>query len=134
MKRLLFLLGVAFLAAILLAGCGNGGASQPEPIQDQPRDTQNDAVVEEELAPEEETTFTAAELAKFDGKGGEPAYVAVDGVVYDVTGSPNWPEGVHTPCNLDAMAGRDLSDILDQAPASMRGFIQSKPVVGKLEE
>jgi predicted heme/steroid binding protein len=30
--------------------------------------------------------FTPAELAKYDGKNGNPAYVAVDGIVYDLTG------------------------------------------------
>ena len=30
-------------------------------------------------------TFTASELAKYDGLNGQPAYVAIDGVVYDMT-------------------------------------------------
>lgn len=31
-------------------------------------------------------TFNQTELAKYNGQDGQPAYVAVDGVVYDVTG------------------------------------------------
>ena len=34
-----------------------------------------------------EKTFTLAQLAQYDGQNGQPAYVAVDGVVYDVTNS-----------------------------------------------
>lgn len=133
MRRLLVILGVALSAAILMAGSGNGSASQREPAQNQADDTQNDALVEEGPKPEEGKTFTQAEPAKSDGKGGKPAYVAVDGIAYEVTGSPNWPGGVHAPWNLDAMAGRDLSGILDRAPARRRGHIESKPV-GRLEE
>ena len=42
-----------------------------------------------------EKTFTLAQLAQYDGQNGQPAYVAVDGVVYDVTNSPAWPNGRH---------------------------------------
>ena len=77
--------------------------------------------------------FTSEDLAQFDGKDGRPAYVAVDGVVYDVSDSSRWPEGVHTVCNLGAMAGQDLSDILAQAPARMRALMKEMPVVGSLD-
>ena len=30
-------------------------------------------------------TFTAEELAKYNGQNGQPAYVAIDGTVYDVS-------------------------------------------------
>ena len=30
-----------------------------------------------------------------DGKGGRSQYVAVDGVVYDMTGVPSWSKGMH---------------------------------------
>ena len=36
--------------------------------------------------------------------------------------------------NLDAMAGKDLSDVLEQSPARMRTLIESQPVVGALVE
>ncbi len=78
--------------------------------------------------------ITLDELAQFDGKDGRPAYIAVDGVVYDLSGSAIWPEGKHTPCNLGAMAGRDLSEELNQAPARMREYLKRFPVVGTLGE
>lgn len=79
-------------------------------------------------------TFTSAELAQFDGAKGNPAYVAVDGVVYDVSASAEWVEGRHTDCNLGAMAGQDLSTLITKAPASMRGLLEKMPVVGTLAQ
>ena len=48
--------------------------------------------------------FTAKELLKFDGKGGRAAYVAVDGIVYDL--SPVFQGGLHAGYE----AGRDQSE------------------------
>jgi len=78
-------------------------------------------------------TFTAAELAKYNGKNGQPAYVGADGWVYDVSASPWWAGGAHSVCQISSMAGRDLTQALNQAPASMRGLLQKFPVVGKLQ-
>ena len=80
-----------------------------------------------------EKVFTLEELAKYNGQNGRKAYVAVDGVVYDVTGSANWTGGTHSVCNLGAAAGKDLSEILKQAPTRMRVYISGKTVVGKLQ-
>jgi predicted heme/steroid binding protein len=79
-------------------------------------------------------TFTLAELATFDGKNGRPAYVAVDGVVYDVSASAMWPQGEHTSCNLGARAGQDLSDEIAKAPARMRSQLSKFPVIGTLTQ
>ena len=122
---MLMVLSLLVLLAAVLAGCGNGGSETTAPA---------DGGTVDEKPVVEGKTFTLAELAEFNGKSGKPAYVAVDGVVYDVTGSAQWPEGDHTPCNLDAMAGRDLSRILDQAPTRMRGYIEARPVVGTLQK
>lgn len=53
----------------------------------------------------QERVFTLNELAQFNGKDGRPAYVAVEGVVYDVTNNRAWPMGLHN----GHMAGRDLT-------------------------
>jgi predicted heme/steroid binding protein len=131
MKKLLVMFAMLMLVAMVLAGCGGNGAEPEEPG--------NGEIVENELPEIEEPeaegeTFTLAELAEFDGKDGRPAYVAVDGVVYEVTGSDDWPEGDHMHCGLDAAAGRDLSEVLRQAPARMRALIEARPVVGTLAE
>ncbi len=117
---------LAATLALFLWGCG--GASGTEG---------NGTAIPEKPESVEEgggRVFTLAELAEFDGKGGKPAYIAVDGVVYDLSGSATWPEGKHTPCNLGAMAGRDLSEELKQAPARMRENLKRFPVVGTLGE
>lgn len=81
----------------------------------------------------EEKVFTPAELAQFDGREGRPAYIAVDGVVYDVSSSARWLEGRHTTCFLDPKAGNDLSEELKQAPSNMRALVEQLPVVGRFE-
>lgn len=52
--------------------------------------------------------YTIEELSKFDGIGGQLAYVAVNGTIYDVTAVKQWFNGNH----YGLMAGRDLTDFL----------------------
>lgn len=52
--------------------------------------------------------LTVEELAKYNGKNGERAYVAVDGVIYDVTDSAAWKEGAHNGFE----AGQDLTEAI----------------------
>jgi hydroxylamine dehydrogenase len=52
-------------------------------------------------------------MAKFDGQQGRPAYVAVDGQLYDVGSSKLWPGGEHMKRHH---AGDDLSQDLESAP------------------
>jgi len=76
--------------------------------------------------------FTAAELKKCDGKDGAPAYVAVDGIVYDMSKSKAWKDGRHVKMHH---AGADLSSALhDQAPKAMHKNVMAKvPKVGVME-
>ena len=72
-------------------------------------------------------TFSAEELAKYNGKDGNPAYVAVDGKVYDVSAIPQWNGGSH--------AGGTLSAGMDQSQAIMRSphgkdVLSKLPIVG----
>ncbi|MBU3098503.1 cupin domain-containing protein [Clostridium sp. DSM 17811] len=49
--------------------------------------------------------FTPSELAQYDGTMGKPAYVAVKGIVYDVSNNSSWIEAAH----YGLTAGKDLS-------------------------
>ncbi|MDT8420452.1 MAG: cytochrome b5 domain-containing protein [Desulfuromonadales bacterium] len=74
--------------------------------------------------------MTAEELARFNGKDGQPAYVAVNNVLYDVSASAMWQNGNH----LDQhQAGCDLTEELKSAP-HVRKVIERFPTVGRLEE
>ena len=74
--------------------------------------------------------MTLAELAHNNGRDGRPAYVAVNGTIYDVTASPHWQNGLHPP---DHHAGQDLTEELAAAP-HVRAVVERFPVVGTLEE
>ena len=71
--------------------------------------------------------FTAAELAKYDGKNGNPAYVAVDGTVYDVTNVAAWRDGTHAGGSITA--GMDQTEALKRSPHGVKN-LEGLPVVG----
>jgi predicted heme/steroid binding protein len=76
---------------------------------------------------EELKSFTREELAKYNGKDGNPAYIAVDGTVYDVTDVPQWKDGEHAD---KYEAGKDVTKELNtQAPHSA-SKMDGVPVVG----
>jgi predicted heme/steroid binding protein len=71
--------------------------------------------------------FTLADLAGYDGRDGKPAYVAFDGIVYDVTESSMWSEGDHEGMH---QAGADLTAEMADAPHDL--LITDFPEVGKI--
>jgi len=74
-------------------------------------------------------TFTAGELAEFDGRDGKPAYVAYRGLVYGVTSGPTWVDGTH----LGHAAGEDLTDDMEAAPHGVE-VMEEMPVVGEFTD
>jgi len=81
------------------------------------------------LLPLEYCSMKLAELQKFDGKHGQPAYVAVNDVIYDVSSSSYWQEGHHEGSH---QAGGDLTEELKSAP-HVRAVVERFPVVGRLD-
>lgn len=73
-----------------------------------------------------EITFTAEELAQYNGMNGNPAYVAVDGIVYDMTKIGAWRNGQHQGLS----AGQDLSAAFAGSPHS-KNILNQSPIVGK---
>lgn len=76
-----------------------------------------------------EKTFTVAELSQFDGTNGQPAYVAIDGTVYDVSNVPAWADGQHH----GNVAGKNLSAAILKSPHG-KGVLKKLPVMGTLAE
>lgn len=73
-------------------------------------------------------TFTRQELARFNGRDGNPAYVAYGGQIYDVSASYHWRGGTHWVLHE---AGRDLTREMDQAPHT-EALMARVPVIGIL--
>jgi predicted heme/steroid binding protein len=76
-----------------------------------------------------EKTFTIDELKKYNGQNGNPAYVAVNGTVYDVTNAKGWQNGTH---KNGITAGKDLTDAITSAPHGT-DVLADLQVVGKLK-
>ena len=78
----------------------------------------------------EQRKFTIEELAKCDGKGSNPAYIAYQGKVYDVTNSSFWLGGDHLGAHS---AGKDLTSELELAPHGPEN-LDRVPMVGELAQ
>lgn len=108
MKRKLALLVVLMLVVAVFAGCGANQTAQK--------------------------VFTADQLAKYDGKNGNAAYIAVNGIVYDVSKSEDFVNGIHKQCAA-CVAGADVSELIKQSPHQTdKGMedITKLPVVGTI--
>ena len=74
-------------------------------------------------------TFTLDELAQYDGKNGNDAYVAVSGTVYDVTNADRWQNGNH----YGVQAGTDCTTAISRSPHGS-SVLDGLPIVGTLTE
>lgn len=73
--------------------------------------------------------FTTEELSRYNGRDGNPAYVAVNGVVYDVTINAAWGGATH----FGLTAGTDVTSQFTSCHAG-QPILSKLKVVGKLEE
>lgn len=72
--------------------------------------------------------FTKEELAQYNGKDGNPAYVAVNGVVYDVSPKPSWADGDHFG---GVVAGKDVTVQYSECHAAF-AILRRLEIVGEL--
>lgn len=122
MKTKCFIAAAA--AVVFLAGCSNNAQSKTA-------ETSAASVLSTVSAAPSSSLLelTANDLEKYNGKDGNPAYVAVDGVIYDVTNIPEWANGEH---KNGLTAGKDLTDeIKKQSPHGL-SVLEKLTIVGKL--
>lgn len=133
---------IAFTAVLLsmgLASCGilsepSVGTSTTMPNASTSAGTEDnltssDNTNDSTAGSEGELELTLAELAEYDGKDGNPAYVAVDGLIYDFSDLDLWADGEHQGQHT---AGQDLTDAIDDESPHGRAVLDRAPVVGRL--
>lgn len=142
MKRTALILTATLLALALLAACSSSSSSQSTAASIAPASSQaapasssestaasSDVSAASSASETGELVLTVDELAAYNGKDGQPAYVAVDGVIYDVTDVPEWAGGEHYS---GLTAGQDLTEeIKNQSPHGL-SVLDGLPVVGTL--
>jgi len=74
--------------------------------------------------------FSLSELQQYNGKKGNKAYIAYEGIVYDVTDSFLWQSGKHQVIHH---AGEDLTGELSRAPHGIE-LLKRFKIVGKLKK
>ena len=72
-------------------------------------------------------TVSMTELEANDGLEGRPAWIAVNGIVFDVSQSPGWDDGEHR----GVKAGTDGTDLFVGSPHTYE-FMARTPIVGRL--
>ncbi len=133
MKSKFSIAALAILATLFIVGCSaqTAAVATTEPA------TTATTATETEVATTDPTTatidsmgleLTLAELAQYNGKDGMPAYVAVDGIIYDVTNLAKWKNGEHNGYT----AGQDLTDIIKNKSPHGVVKLNGVPVVGTL--
>ena len=120
------------VAGLLFGACGTTQATTTDKAPTSA--SASSAVSSSEAASSSSTqsnaqTFTLDELSQYDGKNGNDAYVAVDGIVYDVTNAAKWQNGSH----YGVQAGTDCTTAISRSPHGS-SVLDGLPIVGTLAE
>jgi predicted heme/steroid binding protein len=73
--------------------------------------------------------MTIEELAQYNGSNGKPAYVAVNGIIYDVSLQPVWGGGTH----FSLYAGKDLTNEFGGCHSDRVDILKLLPKVGMVK-
>jgi len=118
MENILSLVALIMLVIVILAACNNGTTSQPQDNADSNSQTSEETML----------SLTESELSEYNGKDGNSAYIAIDGVIYDVTDVAMWSEGEHNGFE----AGQDLTEEIKNISPHGISKLKGLPVVGEL--
>lgn len=114
----LFLFVLLLGTVLILTACSGGSAESSDSTS--AGETGNEKV------------FTLEELAEFDGQDGKSAYIAIDGVVYDVTEISQWAGGIHAGGKITA--GKDYSEEIRSISPHGTSVLSMATKVGVLAE
>lgn len=122
MKRWIVILVLLMITAFMI-GCSDN---------DQVKEEDNNITTDMDSVDPDVTTLelTLEDLKAFNGQNGQPAYVAVDGIIYDMSDSNFWKNGQHN----GFQAGQDLTEVIkNQSPHGVKN-LERVPKVGILVE
>ncbi len=100
-----------------------------EGLDEEPLEPEQTPQEGSELLPNEVRVFTIDELSQYNGAGGKPAYVAVNGIVYDVSSVIRWRGGRH----FGMVAGKNLTMNFNACHAGSIEVLTRLPQVGIIE-
>ena len=75
-----------------------------------------------------EKEFTLEELAEYNGTNGKPPYVAINGIVYDMSNIGPWSGGTH----FGLLAGNNLTDQFMGCHRGAQSVLNKLSQVGKM--
>jgi len=119
-KLVLFTAALTVFVLLFVIGCAPAATEAPTAAQTVTADTSEPTAALLRLSLEE--------LKQYDGQNGNPAYIAVDGIIYDVTNLPQWKDGKH----IGYTAGQDLTDIIKNKSPHGLSKLKGVSVVGEL--
>lgn len=140
MKRSIGIFLLIVFSVALLAGCSPSAdtqssapqsASSESPSESGTGTEGTDEAASAEPSGTQEVVLTIEELAAYNGKDGMPAYIAVDGVIYDVTEDiGHWQGGMHNGFS----AGADLTQEIKEISPHGVSKLNELTVVGRLAD
>lgn len=131
MKKIIVILLITLLA---LVGCNSNNENElvnnmgDNNIPNKEMNNEEGNNTPEEDTVEETTVFTEESLSLYNGEDGNPAYVAVDGIVYDVTDVKAW----QSPHGSGLTPGKDYSEEITKSPHGKKN-LEGLPIVGVFE-
>ena len=129
MKKFL-IAGVVYMSLILVGCSSNSRSTQSTtPSTSSGSTSSSSSTSNSSTTTTTKGDMTLKELSKYTGQNGQPAYVAVSGVIYDVTNAKEWQNGMH---KNGVKAGVDLTKMIGESPHGT-SVLSKLPIIGKLK-
>ncbi len=116
-----------FKYLMTLAGENNQARLYKEKIEDIFKEFQSDYIREETT---DMLILTREELANFNGENGNPVYISIDGIIYDISNVDLFKQSPYNNLKF----GTDVKDTFDELNNRDESILRDIPIVGLLAE